>query len=828
MNYRIRRHTITAAALLLLAAVSFAQTAPAPQHPMRELKTCRITGHPPVVDGNLNEPAWDSCSGLLSDGFTQREPDEGKPATESTKVAVLYDDDALYVAFWCYDSDPQKIKGELVRRDRSSQSDYVKFQIDPFHDLQTGFEFAVTAAGVLSDARLYNDNLMDASWDGVWDGNVRRQPWGYTVEMRVPYHCLRFSRQPSQVWGVNFARVIIRKNESARWCFSPLSDGGYVSRFGRLVGLENIHPVGHLEVMPYGLSSTETSPASIRNKDGRTNSSNSGVDIKYGVTSDLVLDATINPDFGQVELDEPVLNLSSYETFYSEKRPFFMEGANLFETNYNVFYSRRIGRRPGYSGQSSNYAYYDPTFSFETDRPNFTTILGAGRLTGKVGPRTTIAVLTALTSQEKAEYGIINQQVNGSDTLVDTTYARGIVEPRGGYSVFRVKQDILKNSSVGGILTVASQDRIHPASTGGIDGRFNTNNGMWTIGTQAVFSRVDPVKTGYGFDLYAEKIGGKHYRGSMSVRINSPDLSLNRMGYQTRKGGQMYSWWLQYRTTDDWWIIRNSYNNINFWTNWNYDGIVYSVGGNFNTNIDFTNGWYGWGSFEVQAEKYSDEETRGNGLWIWPVYPTSAAHMGFNTDQRKPLSFNMALHGGSDRGGPWWGLELGTLVKPRSNIECNIWANVNRYSNSVRWLANEFSDDYGRAMSLFGTLDYDRLSFGMSSSLLFRRNLSLQASAEGTINGLDYSDYRYYLGDNRYSDPLANRNEDYNYSALNTMLLVRWEYMPGSTLFLVWTRSRDEQDYSVNDFKFSRDFRRLFSAGSTNVFLIKMSYWLNV
>lgn len=812
-----------------------AQTASSPQAIVRELKTCRVNGHTPVIDGNLSEPAWDTCTVPRSDGFTQREPDEGKPATESTKVAVMYDNSALYVAFWCFDSEPDKIRAELVRRDRWSESDYVEFQVDPFHDLQTGYEFTVTAAGVLADSRFYNDNDSDPSWDGVWEADVQRQPWGYSVEMKVPYHCLRFTGQDSQTWGVNFTRGIIRKNEFAKWNFSPQSDAGFVSRFGHLTGLEGLQPTGHTQVMPYAVSSLETEPKSVGNPDGRAASGNTGVDVKLPLSTDLVVDATINPDFGQVELDQPVLNLSAYETFYEEKRPFFMEGANLFTTRYNLFYSRRIGRPPRYNVN-------DPEFGYYKDFPQSTTILGAGRVTGKIADRTTIALLTAVTQREKAEYAaLFNWQPEttlvanppATDTVVtwvprDTPVRKGLVEPQASYSVLRVKQDILRNSFVGGMLTLASQQSVHPSVCGGVDWRLTTNNQMWAFRGQTLFSRNDPVRTGYGVDAVFEKMGGKHTRGSFSVRFNSPYLNLNRLGYQTWRGSQAYTAWFQYRTTDDWWIIRNTYNNINFNSNWNYDGVNYSLGGNINTNIEFKNGWYMWTSVNLQAEKYSDEETRGNGLWVWPEYPTIAAFSNFNTDGRKPVSFWWGIRGGADRGGDWWGADLGTTLKPKSHIECNLWVTREQYLNSYRWLANVYDAAYGRRMPVFGVLDWNRFSFGVGVNYLFRRNLSVQVSAEGLINGLDYSNYRYYLGENQYGVQLDGWNADYNYSALNTMMLVRWEYMPGSTLYLVWTRARDEFDDRVSNLDYSRDFKRLFSAGSTNVFLIKMSYWVNL
>ncbi|MCX6834087.1 MAG: DUF5916 domain-containing protein, partial [candidate division Zixibacteria bacterium] len=367
-----------------------------------EIRAYRVNPHPPVIDGNLDDSVWASPNLQKIGGFTQTDPDEGKLPTESTLVAIAYDEKAVYVAFWCYDSEPDRIARQLVRRDRDSQSDAASIRLDPYHDHQTGSVFTVTAAGTQRDRRIYNNDWVDDSWDAVWSSAVKEQPWGWSAEMEIPYHCLRFPNQSAQVWGIDFVRTIARKNEWMQWAFVPSKEGGMASNFGYLTGLTDIKPARHFEVMPYAVTSAETRPASRWN-DGRDIFGNTGLDLKYGLSSNLTVDATINPDFGQVELDQPVLNLSTYETWFSEKRPFFMEGADLFETNFSLFYSRRIGRAPAFS-------ISDPDVIEEVDRPRSTTILGAAKLSGKLAGRTSIAVLTAVTDEEKSKY------------VVDTVY----------------------------------------------------------------------------------------------------------------------------------------------------------------------------------------------------------------------------------------------------------------------------------------------------------------------------------------------------------------------------------------------------------------------
>jgi len=815
------------AAIFILCSFSlvFAQETEKEERVVPELKALRINPHPPSIDGKLDDEIWQNAKLEFAGEFTQAEPDEGHPATESTMVAVAYDDNALYVAFWCYDSEPDKIDAQLVRRDRWNQSDKVTVRLDPFHDHQTGNAFEVNAVGVQRDCRYFNECNADMSWDGVWDSGVKRHPWGWSAEIRIPYHCLRFSEKDEHTWGVDFIRYINRKNEFVQWAFVPSADGGFVSNFGHLSGLHGIRPAGHLEILPYLVSRAETEPKSTGNPDGRDLLGNAGFDVKYAISSNLILDATINPDFGQVELDQPVLNLSAYEIQFPERRPFFMEGADLFSTDFMLFYSRRIGRPPQRPVSDPDKLYYK-------DYPDATTILGAAKLTGKLGSRTSIAFLNATTQREKAEYAAgINPVIDSSwigDSLhtelvsLDTVFRSEVVEPSANYSVLRVKQDIFKNSSIGGMLTLVSQDGVHPAATGGLDWRIYTNDGSWLFDGQTVFSRVDSKHTGYGLDATIEKVSGKHMRGAVGFTIKDPNLRINRLGYTPRVNSRSFWGWFQYRTTDDWWIIRNSYNNFNISSGWNYDGVNYSFNSDFNTYIEFKNYWSLGGGIQMQGEKYSDLETRGNGLWQWPVYPTFSWWMCLETDQRKKISLCWNPGSGSDRGGSWWANFIGAAYRPRTNMEFSIGANYHRTFKGTRWV-----DNIGDS-SLFADLDNDQVFLQASASVLINRNLSIQLSAEGLISGLDYQNYRYYRGGNNYSDHIHNYSYDYNYSALNSTLLVRWEYLPGSTLYLVWTRARPEFDPSVNDLDLSRDLDRLFSSGSRNLFLIKASYWMNI
>jgi hypothetical protein len=790
-----------------------------------ELKAYRINPHPPVIDGRLDDSVWHGPDIEKARLALQRDPVEGTPVSESTLVAVAYDEAALYVAFWCYDSEPDRVTRKLVRRDRSSESDRVTVRIDPFHDHQSGHAFEVNAAGVQRDCRYFDESNSDMDWDAVWESAARLQPWGWSAEIRIPYYCLRFAEKDEHTWGIDFIRYINRKNEMDGWAFSPKSKGGFVSNFGHLTALKALRPAGHIEVLPYAVSSEQFEPKTPGNSDGRDFMKNAGLDVRYGLSSSLVLDATFNPDFGQVELDQPVLNLSTYETQFSERRPFFLEGADLYVTPFALLYSRRIGRPPRGS-------IADPEFAYYTAYPRSTTILGAAKLTGKLFKRTSIALLCAVTQREKAEYAaqtnVVLDSTWSGDTLhttiksADTVYRQSMVEPEAGYTVLRIRQEVLRNSSIGALMTVADQDTYHPATTGGLDWRLCTNDNAWAVTGQAVFSRVDPDHTGYGATINLEKTGGKHIRGSIGGTVKDPHLRINRLGYTARYDTRLVSAWVQYRNLNPWWIFKETYHNFNFQSAWNFDGVNYDLSGNYNTDMVFRNYWEFAGGVTLQGEKYSDLETRGNGLWEWPVRPTLSWWFSLNTDGRKPLSFCWNPGGGSDRGGTWWASYQGFSLRPRSNMEFTAGVNYSRYMDALRWVDNVDTK------SVFADLDNDEIFLEASASVVLNRNLSIQLSAEGLASGLDYDKYRYYRGGNSYADADTVFNYDYNYSEMNSTLLIRWEYRPGSTIYLVWTRSRPEYDPTVGDLALSRDIKRLFSGDARNLFLIKASYWMNI
>ena len=757
------------------------------------------------IDGVLDEGFWQKAP--RSGDFIQFQPDEGKPASESTFVRVAYDDEALYIGIDMYDSQPDKIVSRLTRRDRSIECDLVNVIIDSHHDHQTAYAFTVFASGTQKDSYYYNDNNSDENWDAIWESATRKNNSGWTAELKIPFYCLRFACKQNPVWGMYFSRQISRKNELDRWVYIPESISGFVSRFGHLKGLSRLTPPKRLEILPYVVSYEKTELKQAGNPDGRDFFGNSGFDLKYGITSNITLDATVNPDFGQVEQDQTILNLSVFETWYQEKRPFFLEGFKIFETPGNLFYSRRIGREP--SLQPSDVNYY-------IDRPTATSILFAGKVSGKNQSGTSIGILEAVTQNEKAEFVDLN-----------AFQRKEVIEPEANYFVARFMQDILKNSYVGIMATAVNQKSFTPAYSGGVDWILRFHNGNYRCSGQLVGSKIGPAKEGWGGYMNFQKEGGQHILGSVEIDYLDRKLDLNRMGFLRRNDIKELSAWLQYRTTKKWWIVRKTWNNLNLDITDNLSGLKLTRGGNFNNSIELTNNWNLGGGTWMDFEKtYSDRETRGGlpapipigqSWWFW-----------FSTDSRKWLQINPSLEGGDSWDGQYNYYNLGLNLQPRSNIEFSAGPGYYRSKGVSRWLARIEQDE------IFGEENMKRFDMIVRGTYTFEKNLSIQIYAQPFLAAVDYRNFKKLVPPDKYQEVDSTvYNEryyqpDFNMKSFNSNVVLRWEYRPGSTLFVVWTQNRDTWEQGVGDFRFKHDWNNLFETIPGNTFLIKLNYWWNI
>lgn len=842
------------------------------------------------IDGVLSEPVWQNGYGV--DQFVQREPLEGGEPTEQTIVHICYDDEALYIGARMLDSAPDSIISRLGRRDTILSSDYLAFFIDPYYDRRSGFYFLVNAGGTLCDGVMMNDDWDDDSWDGIWMGEVNIDDKGWTAELRIPYSQLRFQKKNKYVWGINFKRVIERKNEWNYLVFTPKNGSGFVSRFVDLVGIENISPKRQLEVLPYFRSKEEFTHPEQGDpfNDGSRFIPGIGVDVKYGIGSNLTLDLTLNPDFGQVEVDPAVVNLSDVETYFSEKRPFFIEGSTIFNfgeggaRNYwsfnwgnpGFFYSRRIGRAP--QGSLPDYDY--------ADVPEGTSILGAAKLSGKIGNNWNIGMIHAVTQREHADI-----EYDGKKSVHE-------VEPLSYYGVYRAQKEFEKGrQGLGFISTIVHRDFKNPSlrdelnenAVGlGVDGwTFLDKEKTWVISGWGGLTNVSGTPERM-IDLqtssrhYFQRPDARHIHVDSSMtsltgfaaRMNfnkqkgnvifnsalgfiDPGFENNDLGYSWRTDimnghiGLGYKWTTPNKITRYAEIIGARFRSYDFDENIIWDGYFAM------TFLRFLNYYELEAIFAYNPAVLNNRLTRGGPLtknpsgWELDV-------MG-STDNRKTWVFGLQYTSYIDRSGSDY-REYGVEVewKPASNLSLSLNPSIEYNYDDAQWIDN-FVDATATATFgkryVFAQLHQKTLSSSIRLNLTFTPGLSFQLYAQPLISSGDYRGFKELTqpktydflsyGDNNstismkdneyYVDPdgsgLAEtinwENPDFNYKSLRGNAVLRWEYKLGSVLYFVWTQSRSESE-EIGDFRFRKSVNRLLDLKSDNIFMIKWTYWLTI
>nr|BCX01053.1 MAG: hypothetical protein KatS3mg041_1099 [Bacteroidota bacterium] len=821
----------TVGVLLVLGGELWAATAAAPPVPV--IRALRTT-EPIQLDGHLRELSWGQAQPETT--FWQREPREGEPATERTEVRLLYDDRALYVGFICYDSQPQAVLKRLTRRDRMVVADWVGVLIDSYLDRQTAFAFLVSAAGAQADFLITQDGQApeDVNWDAIWEARVADRPDGWSAEFRIPFTSLRFRRADTLRWGINFGRIIGRKNEQVFWAHVPRSAGGFVSRFGLLEGLVGLQPARALELTPYTVGSitrwsAELSPRPLHPV---LPSLRWGGDVRYGISSGTTLNLTFNPDFGQVELDEVVLNLTAFETFYPEKRPFFLEGTDIFQTvgadedgplRSRLFYSRRIGRLPrGYEALPDTGAIGHWRL---VERPSAVPILSAVKLSGK-SEGWAFGFLGALTDRTYNTY----EHRNG-------LRARVLTEPLSGYAVGRLRRALPDPGSYLGVIATGTWRELGPvnrAYTGGVDWQWNPGN--YRISTQGLFSfsrrlRADrSPQVGYQGQVRLGSLQGRHLVGFLGVQFATPDYDPNDVGFHTMSDFAVVYGWTQARRLRPWgpalrlWLSGNAWRLYTFqsrdFLRWGWNANGYAQWRNFwSTSVGLNLESAGWDPYESRGMGRF-RSPRSTNLWI-----------ALNTDERR--LFSGGLNGSYRRdeyGSRGWSLGVEFVLRPGERTSLQLEPSVSSRRAELAWARNvQDLEGVGVRTSVFGRRDVDRLNLLLRGSHLFTRDLSLQAYLQWFWARGRYRDFQK-LGPDGYLQPLAlpyDRRRfgdpDFQAGALAINLILRYEYRPGSTLFVVWTWGQDliEQRSDAEPIPFAR---RVLGRSPTSVLLFKWTY----
>jgi len=827
---------------------------------------------------------------IVSD-LTQVLPDDGTEPSEPTQVCVVYDGSALYIGARLYESDPTGIARRLGRRDSDTSSDAFSVAIDSYHDHRTAFRFSVNPAGVRSDeVTTSDDSYGDESWEPVWDVATRVDSLGWVVEMRIPFSQLRFSSADEQVWGINFSRGIFRKHETVRWSWVPNTEQGYASHFGHLLGLRDIPPPRRLEILPYTVGKADYQGGTRGNPftEGGIYNAAMGLDLKYGLTSNLTLDATINPDFGQVEADPAVVNLSAFEIYFSERRPFFVEGADIFRFGAGsggfvfgaptLFYSRRIGRAP------SHWVFEPGGY---VDSPIATSIIGAAKLSGKTGGWS-VGVLDALTARERAEV----QRDDGTRTSEP-------VEPLANYTVVSLRKDFRDGASGIGVLgTSVIRDLSDPvfdfltssAYAGGVDffhkfagNRFAVNGsfaGSHIRGDPSAITlrqrssaryyqrpdqdyvSVDTAATsmtGYAASLQLGKISGNWIYGT-DFYAYSPGLEVNDAGFETVVDRIFHGMRVTRRWLDPGKVFRNFWISSTFAQAWNFGGTPQGRSAYFGFGGEFLNYLHFDVNTDLSFRAQDDKATRGGPLKESPRSWNASAFLG--TDYRKPVSLgSFVYYARNEYGG--WGAGTGTALnlRPSGALDLEISPSFDK-THSIGFYVTQRQDPTATATFggryLFSELVQTSLDISVRADLAITPNLSLQLWAQpyittgdyfgfkelaepGTYNFLRYgvddsSTLSFDAEDNIYTadpdgdgptEPITFGNPDFSFRSLRSNLVLRWEYSPGSTLFLVWNHGQSGGS-SNPSFRPFDAFEDLFDDPAQNTFLVKLNYWVSL
>lgn len=839
---------------------------------MRELGALRIeASERPSIDGRLDEAVW--ARAPVATDFVQQEPEVGEPATERTEVRVLYDGGALYVGFRNAVRDPETLIARLARRDEGVVSDRVSVGLDSYDDGRTAFEFAVTAAGVQQDILIYNDTFEDWNWDAVWDAATYRTDDGWTAELRIPLSQLRFRTDEGvQAWGLQFQRSIPANGEESFWAPIRPDEDRYVSRFGRLSGLRGLRAPNGLEIQPYVASRLTREPGDAADPFYSPNdvAGSIGADIKYGLTSNLTLTATLNPDFGQVESDPAVVNLTDFEVFFEERRPFFLEGTDIFEygrtRTYRTrhtptfFYSRRIGRAPlrGFGGDS-----------LFVDTPQQTTIAGAAKVSGKVGGWS-VGLLDAVTTSERAR--LLDVSVDGLGEE-----ERPLVEPWANYVAGRLKRDFRGGQTVvGGLFTGVNRDMsdaafdplLHSSAyVGGLDFEHAWASRRWTLSGVGSVSRVagDPARlvrtqrsssryfqrpdadyldldpeatslSGYFAEVSLARTAGEYWTGSVTGSLISPGFEVNDLGFQTRADARTLTAQLNYRDrrpAPDWLRFYQLYGFTI--QSWNYGGQLFDSFWALHGQMQFNNLWGFNARVFLQPETFNDRLTRGGPIAKSPT--TLNAYVQPFSDRRRSVYGDALILGRWDASGRFERrLDVGLNVRPSAAVEVRVAPQYIHQFRTDQYIS-AFADE--TATATFGTRyvfsDLDLKTFALETRLnwTFSPDLTFQLYARPFIASARFSGYKSFAVPgtfffDEYAEGESPRTVgDFSEFAVQGNAVLRWEYRPGSALFFVWQQERFGFE-PVGDFDIGSGIEGIVNGEVYNVFLVKATFWLGL
>jgi hypothetical protein len=745
----------------------------------------------------------------------------------------------------------------------------------------TAFEFGVNPCGVKRDVHWSRDRKPDDNWDAIWDVEVSVDEEGWTAEFRIPFSQIRFPVKKSHTWGFQAARVIARKNETSYWRHIPRGSPQFVSLFGDLTGIEGIPAPKRLQLLPYSVVRGEYEPAQEGNpfKTGSDYLGNIGLDAKYGVSSNLTLDVTINPDFGQVEADPADVNLTAFETYFEEKRPFFIEGRNMLSFSLgsgyepdSLFYSRRIGRSP--RGYPTNAKYYH--------KPDFTTIIGAFKLTGKTAQGWSIGIMEAVTSSE-----------NASVIEWDGERTKQKVEPLANYFLGRAEKEFRNGRSFFGFIFTAVNRNIQEdhldfmrkaAYSGGasfrhrwasdtleISGYFlqshirgseeailsaQESSARYYQRSDAAHLELDPTRTslsGFAGKFVFGKIGGGHWRWSLGIRGSSPGFEVNDMGYMKDADEIVPYIWLGYYEYKPGKIFRDYNFSLTLWDSYDFAPTRLGAGAYLTADFKFLNYWNVNLDVSRSQEYLSTSKLRGGPAVLIPGSWSLGASFLTNTQK----DFHVYIRGStslSDNGARTYSFSGSFTVRPSERIHLSLSPGYSDALRLLQYISEENSDS--QAHYILSRINQKTFSLTLRLNYTLTPNLSLQLYTQPYVSAGKYSEFKEVIEfqAEKYADrwhiftseelllkngiynlsPISETGEmftfgdpDFNFRQFRLNFVLRWEYLLGSTLYLVWQNGIN--DYAeFGNLSLRDDLKGLFSSPSDNAFMLKISYWFNI
>jgi hypothetical protein len=814
----------------------------------------RRASEPPLIDGRLDDRAWAAVP--ADSRFTQNFPDEGRPPSQRTELRVLYDDEALYLGVRAWDDDAAHIVERLTRRDRETDADKITVEISSKNDRTTAYHFDVNCAGVLADGVRFNDTDYSGDWDGLWLGAAHRDADGWSAELKIPFQTLRYEGGRDQ-FGFQVRRHIQRREEIDEWAYTPRTARGEVSYYGVLDGLAGLRAARLFQIVPYFAAGLFIRYGGD-NFDGTSLYGNLGGDLKLGLTSALTLDVTINPDFGQVEADQVVLNLTTFEVFFPEKRAFFLEGVDLFATPIELFYSRRIGRPPPAPNG------YDATAPLPTGR-----IWAAVKLTGLVAPRLSVAMLDAITDSSSVEV-----TAEGGQRI-----ALGL-QPLSNYFVARLKRDVLARSYVGltatGVsrfeqefvmapfgATLCPDDPVaaesfgptaagrctHDAYAAGVDAFLTTRDGTYQLRAQATGSVIvggPRRRIADGHSIGANDVGaglrveGGKQGGNFNVYARwegySPRFDINDVGYLRQSNMHFV------HAETGWRILKptgfllegNVFVGLNFNSSWNGDAIL-GKNAYLSSWLRFKNYWTAYLEVDWDLDHDDNRETR-DGAIVQRIGGFSSA-LSFKTDPRRKIVAEGEVVLNHVRYGQWVMSTLQLHLRPVPAVEIDIIPHLSWTWGDPRWYdTRDNGDAAGTKTYFFGELDSRELDVTVRGTYTFTPTLTLQAYAQLYVDGGHYGNTTVAVGKGRGSRlpfsafrPAAMPRDDqpdFRNGSINVNLVLRWEFQPGSTILGVYTHAQDQREYDPLEGTGRPSLRRFGDGRGTDLFLVKLSLLL--